>query len=54
MRALSEMRGEVICAVVQLLLVLALDLATRRGAKQLALRPSPLDLPPGESTLPEN
>jgi len=54
MRALSELRGEVICAVLQLLLVLALGVAMRRGARSVAPRPSPLDVPPGEDILPNN
>jgi hypothetical protein len=41
MRTLDEMLADSVCAVLQLLLVVALGLAIRRTAKYLAPPPSP-------------
>jgi len=51
---LTELLGEAICGVLQLLLVVALGLAIRRAAKYLAPAPSPQLLPPGKDIFSDN
>lgn len=54
MRTLDEMLADAVCAVLQLLLVVALGLAIRRTVRYLAPRPSPAVLPSGEDIPSDN